>query len=118
MPAYILWKSVVVQQKLPYFVCSVCVCIEGAVDEFYSLCSAVSQFDNIIKGLQSFNSENWQEGRGSIWDWDDEEFPYSEKIKSETKAPEAAEYVKEQRWVQHTHRGLRQPVGMRGVIVF
>lgn len=37
--------------------------------------------DNIIKGLQSFNSENWQEDRGSIWDWDDEEYPYSEKIK-------------------------------------
>lgn len=36
--------------------------------------------DNIIKGLQSFNSENWQEDSGSIWDWDDEECPYSEQV--------------------------------------
>ena len=36
--------------------------------------------DNIIKGLQSFNSDNWQEGWGSIWEWDDEEYPYSKKV--------------------------------------
>lgn len=41
--------------------------------------------DNIIKGLQSFNSENWQENLGSIWDWDDEVHPYSEKIKRDIK---------------------------------
>lgn len=36
--------------------------------------------DNIIIGLQSFNSDNWQDNGGSIWDWDDEEWPYSEHI--------------------------------------
>lgn len=40
---------------------------------------------NIIKGLKSFNSENWQNGFGSIWDWDDKEFPYSKKIKRDIK---------------------------------
>lgn len=39
-----------------------------------------TDIDNIIQGLQSFNSENWQEDGGSIWDWDDEEYPYSEQI--------------------------------------
>ena len=36
--------------------------------------------DNIIVGLQSFNSENWHEDGGSIWDWDDPDYPYSEKV--------------------------------------
>ena len=40
-----------------------------------------TDIDNIIQGLQSFNSENWQYDGGSIWDWDDEECPYSEHIK-------------------------------------
>jgi hypothetical protein len=39
-----------------------------------------TDIDNIIKGLQSFNSENWQYDGGSIWDWDDEEYPYSEHV--------------------------------------
>lgn len=39
-----------------------------------------TDIDNIIKGLQSFNSNSWQANGGSIWDWDDEEYPYSEKI--------------------------------------
>ena len=37
--------------------------------------------DAIINGLQSFNSDNWQDNGGSIWDWDDKEYPYSEHIK-------------------------------------
>lgn len=41
--------------------------------------------DNIIKGLQSFNSRNWQEDGGSIWDWNDEDYPYSDKIKQDIK---------------------------------
>ena len=36
--------------------------------------------DQIIELLKSYNSKNWQENGGSIWDWDDEEYPYSEKI--------------------------------------
>lgn len=39
-----------------------------------------TDIDNIIQGLQSFNSENWQYDGGSIWDWDDKEYPYSEKV--------------------------------------
>ena len=34
--------------------------------------------DQIIELLKSYNSENWED---SIWEWDDEEYPYSEKIK-------------------------------------
>jgi hypothetical protein len=55
--------------------------VPGVHDGDISEPLTTEDIDNIIKGLQSFNSENWQEGRGSIWDWDDEEFPYSEKIK-------------------------------------
>ena len=40
----------------------------------------IDDIDNIIKGLQSFNSENWQDDWGSIWDWDDAEYPYSAKV--------------------------------------
>ena len=36
--------------------------------------------DHIIELLQSYNSDNWED---SIWDWDDEEWPYSEKIKDD-----------------------------------
>ena len=35
--------------------------------------------DDIIKGLQSFNSRNWQDDGGSIWEWDS----YSKKIKQD-----------------------------------
>ncbi len=33
--------------------------------------------DHIIELLESYNSKTWVD---SIWDWDDEEYPYSEKI--------------------------------------
>lgn len=36
--------------------------------------------DNIIKGLKSLNSDNWQDDDGSIWDWDGED-NYSIHIK-------------------------------------
>lgn len=36
----------------------------------------------IIKLLESYNADNWED---SIWEWDDEEFPYSEKIKQDIK---------------------------------
>lgn len=36
-----------------------------------------SDVENIIKLLESYDAESWS---GSIWDWDNEEYPYSEKI--------------------------------------
>lgn len=57
--------------------------VPGVHDGDISELLTTEDIDNIIKGLQSFNSENWQEGRGSIWDWDDKEWPYSEKIKKD-----------------------------------
>lgn len=39
--------------------------------------------EQIIELLQSYNSSNWQENGGSIWDWGDEEYPYSEKIEED-----------------------------------
>ena len=37
-----------------------------------------NELDEIIVLLQSYNSETWT---NSIWEWDDEEYPYSEYIK-------------------------------------
>lgn len=45
----------------------------------------IDDIENIIKGLKSFNSKNWQDNGGSIWDWDDKEWPYSKKIKQDIK---------------------------------
>lgn len=39
--------------------------------------------ENIIKGLQSFNADNWQDNGGSIWEWEDEEWSYSYKLKQD-----------------------------------
>lgn len=36
--------------------------------------------ENIIELLGSYNEETWED---SIWEWDDEEWPYSEKIKQD-----------------------------------
>lgn len=54
--------------------------IESARDNDNSDILTTTDIEKIIHGLQSFNSANWQENGGSIWDWDDEEYPYSEKI--------------------------------------
>ena len=35
------------------------------------------EIDDIIKLLQSYTADTWED---SIWEWDDEEFPYSEYI--------------------------------------
>lgn len=40
----------------------------------------VENIDQIIALLQSYNAENWEESGGSIWEWDDGEWSYSEKI--------------------------------------
>ena len=54
--------------------------VESARDNDNSDILTTTDIEKIIHGLQSFNSANWQENGGSIWDWDDEEYPYSEKI--------------------------------------
>ena len=54
--------------------------VESARDNDNSDILTTTDIEKIIHGLQSFNSANWQENGGSIWDWDDEEDPYSEKI--------------------------------------
>ena len=43
----------------------------------------IEDINNILKALKSFNSSNWQDNGGSIWDWDDAEYPYSKKIKQD-----------------------------------
>lgn len=45
----------------------------------------IEDIDNIIKGLKSFNADNWIEYGGSIWDWDDKDYPYSKHIKQNIK---------------------------------
>ena len=61
--------------------------IMDVVESAYNNCDSdpltTTDIENIIHGLQSFNSANWQEDGGSIWDWDDEEYPYSEKIQQD-----------------------------------
>ena len=54
--------------------------VESARDNDNSDILTTTDIEKIIHGLQSFNSANWQENGGSIWEWDDEEYPYSEKI--------------------------------------
>lgn len=36
--------------------------------------------ERIIELLKSYDSNSWED---SIWDWDDEEWPYSEKVKQD-----------------------------------
>lgn len=37
----------------------------------------------IIKLLKSYNKENFEDNGSCIWDWDDEEWPYAEKIQED-----------------------------------
>lgn len=39
--------------------------------------------DQIIKLLESYNADNFEDSGSCIWDWDDEEYPYSEKIQQD-----------------------------------
>ena len=55
--------------------------VESARDNDYSDLLTTTDIGKIIHGLQSFDSVNWQEDGGSIWDWDDKEYPYSENVK-------------------------------------
>ena len=45
----------------------------------------IEHIEKIVQGLKSFNARNWQDDGGSIWDWDDEDWPYSKKIKQDIK---------------------------------
>ena len=66
--------------------------IKVAYDNDISEMLTVEHIEKIIKGLQSFNADNWQENGGSIWDWDDEEYHYSDKIQRDI---ENLQYLKE-----------------------
>lgn len=59
--------------------------IKSTCDNGESDLLTIEDIDNIIKGLKSFNSSNWNDNGGSIWDWDDEEYPYSKKVKRDIK---------------------------------
>lgn len=59
--------------------------VPGVRDNDESEPLTTEDINNIIKGLKSFNSNNWCDNGGSIWEWDDEEWPYSEKIKQDIK---------------------------------
>lgn len=59
--------------------------VPGARNNYQSELLTIEDIDNIIKGLKSFNAKNWQDNGGSIWDWDDEEWPYSEHVKQQVK---------------------------------
>ena len=41
------------------------------------------QIDQIIELFQSYNADNFEDNGSCIWEWDDEEWPYSEKIKQD-----------------------------------
>lgn len=41
--------------------------------------------EKMINLLKSYNSENFENGGYCIWDFDDEEYPYSKKIKQDIK---------------------------------
>ena len=55
--------------------------IKHAYDNGISAPLTIEDINNIIKCLQSFNSHNWQEYGGSIWDWDE----YKDHIKQSIK---------------------------------
>lgn len=39
--------------------------------------------ETMIELLQSYNAENFEDNGTCIWGWDDEEWPYSEKIQKD-----------------------------------
>ena len=52
---------------------------KGASEE-YRFNLAKDDIDKIIKLFESYNSKNFTGSGNCIWDWDDEDWPYSEKI--------------------------------------
>ena len=59
-----------------------CILAKRFSDE-YEVTLSTDDIDSIIELLQSYNAENWEESGSSIWEWDDVEWPYSEKIKQD-----------------------------------
>ena len=59
--------------------------VPGAHNNDISNPLTIDDIDNVINGLRLFNAKNWRENGGSIWDWDDKEYPYSKKIKQDIK---------------------------------
>lgn len=59
--------------------------IQCAYDGCESEHLTIEHIEKIVRGLKSFNARNWQDDGGSIWDWDDEDWPYSKKIKQDIK---------------------------------
>jgi hypothetical protein len=59
--------------------------IEGMDDDTYEQPLTKQDIENIIKGLQSFNADNWDDNGGSIWEWEDEEWSYLYKLKEDIK---------------------------------
>ena len=51
--------------------------------EDYEYTLTKENIDQIIKLLESYNANNFEDGGSCIWDWDDEEWPYSEKIQQD-----------------------------------
>lgn len=49
----------------------------------YEFPLTADNIDQIIELLQSYNADNWDDGGGSIWEWDDGELSYSNKIKQD-----------------------------------
>lgn len=50
----------------------------GYNEGYYSMTK--QDVETMIELLQSYNAENFTDNGTCIWDWDDEEWPYSEKI--------------------------------------
>ena len=51
----------------------------------YELNISKDQIDQIIELFQSYNSDNFEDNGSCIWEWDSEEWPYSEKIQDDIK---------------------------------
>ena len=50
----------------------------------------------IIKLLKSYNKENFEDNGSCIWDWDDEEWPYAEKIQEDIQKLETLKELMDQ----------------------
>ena len=54
-------------------------------DEGNYIMSALD-LDVMIRLLESYNEENFTDGGSCIWDWNEEDYPYSEKIQRDIEA--------------------------------
>ena len=49
----------------------------------YEIPLSKENVEQIIELLESYNSDNFEDNGSCIWDWDDEKYPYSEKIQQD-----------------------------------